>query len=132
MSDKSDKSDKSDDFNSDDWFDGLTDAEYAELRRITTPHERKTILACAEKEDAKCNNKIKNVLRELKRRNVDLDLIVKYSWQSLEDRRHYEKVAEFIDDIKREASGVKRTKGRTRKGKKSRGKRIRRNKSRRR
>jgi len=107
----------SDDPYSDDWFDGLTDEEYAELRRITTPHERKTILACAEKEDAKCNNKIKAVLRELKRRNVNLDLITKYSWQSLEDRRHYEKVAEFIDDIKREASGVKRTKGRTRKGK---------------
>ena len=41
----------------DDWFDGLTDAEYAELRRITTPQERKIILACAQRyDDVKCDN----------------------------------------------------------------------------
>ena len=108
---------------SDDWFDGLTDEEYAELRRITTPHERKTILACAQKQDAKCNNKIKSILREMKRRNVNLDLIWKYSWQSLDERVDHEKVADFINEIKREASGIKRT----RRGKSRRGKRTRRN-----
>jgi len=99
---------------SDDWNDGLTDEEYAELRRITTPHERKTILACAEKGDDKCNNKIKNILRDMQRRGVDLDLIWKYAWQSLDDRRHHERVADFIDEVKREGRGIKRTKGKTR------------------
>jgi len=100
------------DLNSDDWFDGLTDEEYAELRKITTPRERKIIIECAQKEgDEKCHHKIKNILRDMKRRGVNLDLIMKYTWQSLEERLHHEKVADLINEVKREAMGIKRKKG---------------------
>ena len=100
----------------DDWFDGLTDAEYAELRRITTPQERKIIIACAQRyDDVKCDNKIKGILRNMQRRGINLELIWKYTWQSLEDRRHHEKVADFINEVKREGQGVKIRRGTKRK-----------------
>ena len=101
---ESHKDSMSDDFN--DWNDGLTDEEYAELRRITTKQERKTILVCAQEEDnIKCNNKIKSILRTMKERGVDLNLIWKYTWQHLDERLHHEKVADFINEVQKESAG---------------------------
>ena len=90
----------------DDWYDGLTPAEYADLRRITTPKERRDILVCAKKEvDIDCDNKIKSILRTMKGRGVDLGLIVKYAYTNLEDRPHQEKIADFVEEIKAESAG---------------------------
>ena len=65
--------------------------------------------------DVKCDNKIKGILRNMQRRGINLELIWKYTWQSLEDRRHHEKVADFIDEVKREGQGVKIRRGTKRK-----------------
>ena len=95
----------------DDWYDGLTPAEYAELRRITTPKERRNILECAKKEvNKECDDKIKSILRTMKGRGVDLGLIVKYAYTNLEDRPHQEKIADFVEEIKAESGfgGMKR------------------------
>ena len=83
-----------------DWYDGLTEEEYAELRQITTPKDRKTIIKCAKKEvDINCDNKIKSILRKMKQRGVDLDLIVKYAYTNLTETQHQVKVANFVDEV---------------------------------
>ena len=86
----------------DDWFDGLTDAEYAELRRITTPQERKIIIACAQRyDDVKCDNKIKGILRNMQRRGINLELICLFYLNQISERLRKIKPSEKLTESAR-------------------------------
>ena len=99
----------------DSWDEDLTESQLAELRRTTRPQDRAILLKCALKEyDEKCMGKIKSILRKMFQDRVNLDLVLKYCRQNIEERRNYEIIADNVSEIQRSARGIKRKRSNSR------------------